>query len=360
IEHSLREAIVSEGLRPAAGPRIERQALARNRGLEYTAEFEIYPEIKKLDIAGSTIERPVAAVADEDVERTLETIRKQRTTWNPVEREARLGDRVKIDFAGRLNGEALPGGTAKDFFAVLGSGTLIDDLEKGLVGAKAGETRQVLAKFPADYRHQPLAGQSVEFDVSLHEAAEPVLPEVDAEFAKQLGVQDGNVEQLRAEVKQNLEREAAQRTRRIVRARTLKALLEGNNFDIPKGMIDAEVAGLRRMEQASGTAGQIPDAELQERAGQRVTVGLVLAEIIRQRGIKAEPARVRTKLEEMAAEYEQPAAFVQWHYEQPQRMAQIESLVMEDRALEELLGQAKVEERTVTFQELLQLESQTS
>lgn len=358
IEHSFREAVVREGLRPAAGPRIERKALGRNKELEYTAEFEIFPEIKKLDIAGVSIERPAATVAAEDVERTIETIRKQRTNWSPVERAAVTGDRVKIDFAGTLDSEPLPGGAAKDFYCVLGAGTLIEDLEKGIVGAKGGESRALKATFPADYRHQPLAGKTVDFAVTVHEVAEPVLPEVNAEFAKQLGVEDGNVEQLRAEVKQNLERESAQRTRRIVRARVLKALLDGNQFDVPKSLIDGEVANLRRLEQSSGLRSD--DDSLRKRAQPRVAIGLILAEMISKHGIKVDAARVRSKLEELAAEYEQPAAFVQWHYEQPQRMAQIESLVVEERALEELLAQAKIEDKTVTFQELLQLEAQTN
>jgi trigger factor len=358
IENSLREAIVQQGLRPAAGPRIEHQALMRNQGFEYTAEFEIYPEIKKLDLTGTTLERPVAAVAAEDVDRTLETIRKQRTNWNPVTREAKLGDRVKIDFAGQLNGEALPGGTAKDFFCVLGSGTLIEDMEKGIVGAAPGATRTINALFPADYRHQPLAGQRVEFSVTVNEVAEPVLPEVNDELAKQLGVEDGSVERLRAEIKSNLEREAAQRTRRITRARALRSLLDGNNFEIPKSLIENEMAALKRYAQSSGM--RADDSVLQAQASQRVATGLALAEIIRTRSLKAEPARVRAKLEEMASEYEQPAAFIQWHYEQPQRMAQIESLVVEERAVEELLAQAKVEDKSVTFQELLQLETQAT
>lgn len=356
IENSLHEAIVSNGLRLAVGPRIERKALARNQELEYTAEFEVYPDIKKLDVIGVAIERPVATVAAEDVERTLDTIRKQRTAWNPVARAAALGDRVKIDFAGRLNGEPLPGGEAKDFFCVLGAGTLIEDLEKGLVGSTAGEARHLSATFPGDYRHEPLAGKRVEFDVTTHEVAEPALPEIDAEFARQLGVEDGNVGQLRAEIKLNLEREAAQRTRRIVRARTLQALVDGNSFEIPKSLIEGEVGNLRRLQQSSGIKSD--DGSLRQRAEKRVALGLILAEVIRQRGIKADAARVRSKLEEMAAEYEQPAAFVQWHYEQPQRMAQIESLVVEDRAVEELLAQANINDKAVTFQELLQLEAQ--
>lgn len=358
IENSLREAIVREGLRPTAGPRIERQALTRSQGLEYTAEFEVYPEIKKLDLTGTTLERPVAVVSAEDVDRTLETIRKQRSSWAPVAREAKLGDRVKIDFTGQLNGEPLQGGAAKDYFCVLGSGTLIEDMEKGIVGMSAGNTRTISATFPADYRHQPLAGQRVEFSVTATEVAEPILPEINEDLAKQLGVEDGSVERLRGEIKSNLERESAQRSRRIVRARALKALLDGNKFEIPKGLIEGEVAALKRYAQSSGM--RTEDNVLQTQAQQRVATGLVLAEIIRTRSLRAEPARIRAKLEEMASEYEQPAAFVQWHYEQPERMAQIESLVVEERAVEELLTQTKVEDKTVSFQELLQLEAQAN
>ena len=358
IQNSLHEAIVREGLRPAAGPRIERQPLARNQSLEYIAEFEVYPEIKKLDIAGAAIERPVATVAEVDIERTLETIRKQRTNWNPVARAAVMGDRVKIDFTGRLKGEPLPGGAAKDFYLVLGSGTLIEDVEKGLVGSAPGEARTIAATFPADYRHQPLAGQTVDFDVTVHEVAESVLPPVDEVLARQLGVESGSVEELRAEIKGNLERESAQRTRRVLRTRTINALLEGNEFDIPKSMIDGEVANLNRKQQASGARAE--EAVLRKLARQRVAVGLVLAEVIHRRGLKADTARVRAKLEEMAAEYEQPAAFVQWHYEQPQRLAQIESLVVEERALEELLAQAQIADKAVSFEELLQLEASTN
>jgi trigger factor len=358
IQDSLHEAIVREGLRPAAGPRIERQPLARNQGLEYVAEFEVYPEIKKLDIAGAALERPVATVAEADIERTLETIRKQRVTWNPVARTAVMGDRVKIDFVGRLKGEPLPGGTAKDFFVVLGSGTLIEDVEKGLVGGVAGEARTVAATFPADYRHQPLAGQTVDFEVTVHEVAEAVLPAVDEALARQLGVESGSVEQLRAEIKENLERESSQRSHRVLRTRAINALLEGNEFDIPKSMIDTEVSSLSRKQQAGGA--RVDDDVLRKLARRRVAVGLVLAEVIHRRGLKADAARVRTKLEEMAAEYEQPAAFVQWHYEQPQRLAQIESLVVEERALEELLAQAQVADKAVSFEELLQLEAGTN
>ena len=179
IQNTMYEAIGSQGLRPAGDPRVQRKPFARGEQLEYTVEFEVYPEVQRFDLTGTHIERPVVTVNDEDVGRTLETIRKQRATWKPVEREAQLGDRLTIDFVGRMNGNEFEGGKGNAFPLVLGSGTLIESLEQGLVGAKNGDSRSVSVKFPADYRHAPLAGQTADFDVTVNEVAEAVLPEVD-------------------------------------------------------------------------------------------------------------------------------------------------------------------------------------
>ena len=222
IQSSLREAIGREGLRPAGSPRIAPPQVARGKQLEYTAEIDLYPEIKRLDLAGVKIERPVASVTPADVEHTLDTIRKQRAAWNAVARVARSGDRVTIDFTGRLNGAEFDGGSAKGFPLVLGTNTLVEDFENGLVGAQAGDVRKLTVKFPKDYRHTLLAGQTMDFEAKVHDVAEAVLPEVNAEFAKLLGIQDGDVARLRDETKANLEREAAARSRAVARARVLK------------------------------------------------------------------------------------------------------------------------------------------
>lgn len=358
IEESLKEAIGREGLRLAAGPRLQRKRLERGKQLEYTAEFEVLPEIPHLDLRGQRIERPVAAIAEEDVDRTIETIRRQRVAWKPVQREARMGDRVRIDFTGQLDGKEFEGGSAKNFSLVLGSNTLAGDLEQGLTGAVAGDRRRLSATFPADYRHAPLAGKTVVFEVTVHEVAEPELPALNEEFARSLGIADGSLEKLRAEVRANLEREAQSRSRAVVRARVLKALLGANDFEVPEGLLAAELAREMRMAQAA-RGGAVPaeeQAALRTRARSRVALGLILSEIVRTRGIRPDPARVRSRLEEMAAEYESPQAFMQWHYEDPRRMAEIESQVVEERAVEEALSTATVEDVTVSFQELMRLE----
>jgi len=356
IQSSLREAIGREGLRPAGNPRVQPQPLARGKQLEYTADIDLYPEIKKLDLAGVKLERPAVTVTDEDVTRTLDAIRRQRAAWNAVARAAHHGDRVRIDFTGRQHGEPFEGGAAKDFLLVLGEGRLLEDLEAGLVGAAAGETRHVTVKFPADYRHPKLAGQSVEFEVTVHEVAEAALPAPDAEFARQLGIADGDLQRLRTETRANLEREAGQRVRALMRSRVLKALLEANAFEAPRGLVEDEAGHLKQLDRMAHRPAEADEA-YRARARTRVALGLILGEIIHARGLRADPPQVRARIEEMAAEYESPEEFVQWYYQKPERLREIESLVMEERIVEQMQASAEVVDAPVSFPELLRLET---
>lgn len=356
IQTTLQEAIGTQGLKPAGGPKIRHQQPARGQGFEYTAEFEVYPEIKQLDLKDMPIERPIATVVDEDVNRTLDTIRRQRVAWNPVARPAMTGDRLLLNFVGRLNGEEFEGGKAQAYPLILGAGSFVEGFEQGLIGANRDETRRIDVTFPADYRHAPLAGKPVEFEVQVKEIAEPVLPELDDDLAKQLGVTDGGVDKLRAEVRANLEREAASRSRAVLRRNVLAALLKANEFDVPVSLVDAE---LRRMQQLAHGAGQTPPApdELRTRARTRVALGLILSEIVQARGVRADPAKVRARIEEMAADYDAPEKFVEWYYADPARLGEVESLVLEDRVVEELLAGAQTKDRPLGFQELLALDA---
>jgi trigger factor len=362
IKTTLAEAIGQQGLKPAGGTRIQRKALSRGKEFEYTAEFEVFPEIKRLNLAGVRIERPVAKVTEADVDRTLETIRAQRPNWQPVARQARNGDRLRIDFTGRLDGQEFEGGSAKDYSLELGKGALIESMEQGVVGAKEGEERKVTVTFPTDYRHAPLAGKTVDFEIKVNEVAEPVLPEIDENLAKQLGVADGNVDKLRAEVRANLEREASNRSRAVVRSRVMQALREANRFDLPQSLVEAEMQRMRQFSQAmeGGSRAATPSTDqeqlISERARQRVALGLILAEIVRAQGIKPEPAKVRAQLEVMAQEYESPEEFIQWHYAKPERLSEVESLVMEERVVEEVLKSADVHDKNLPLQELMQMD----
>jgi len=231
-------------------------------------------------------------------------------------------------------------------------------MERGLIGAKTGETRTLPVSFPADYRHPKLAGQKAEFDVTVHEVAEPVLPALDENLARELGVADGSLDKLRSDVRANLEREASKRTNLILRVRVMKALQAKYPIDVPKALVDAEVDTLKAREGAMANhAAPMPEADdrYRARAAQRVTLGLLLAEAMRANGIKVDAQSVRARIEEMAAEYESPQEFIQWHYQQPARLGEVESIVAEELAVARLLATARVAEQPIGFQDLLKL-----
>jgi trigger factor len=359
IQTSFYEAVTDKGLKPAGGPTIEPKTAERGRDFEYVALFEVYPEISRLEIAGMKIERPVTQVADADVDRTLESLRKQRLTWSPVERAAQSGDRLTLDFQGSLGGMPFEGGAAQDFHLVLGSKALVDGFEEGLLGVKAGDQRTLDITFPADYRNTTLAGQPTQFAVTVKEVAEPVLPEVNEDFARQLGMPDASVATLRKEIRTSLERELSDRIRSKVRDQVFKAVIEANSFDVPKALEQAEIQRLLESTRANLASQGLPAERIPSdpsiyasQARQRVALGLILAELVKVRGFKAEADRVRARIEEMAATYESPEKFVEWHYSQPNRLAEIESLVLEEQAVDLLLQTADVIDKPVSFFEL--------
>jgi len=360
IERTLREAIGAQQLRLAGGTRIQHKPLARGQGLEYTAEFEIYPEVTKLDLAGVDIERPAPQIDASDIDRTLESVRQQRVTWNPVERPVQRNDRVLIDSTARVDGVELEGGKAQNHAVVIGSGKLYSEIETGLIGCVRGETRRVTVNFPADAGNQALAGKAVEFEVLANEVAEPSLPDVNDEFAKGLGVTAGGVEALRTEIRGSLEREANERVRTMLRGNVFKALREANRFDVPAGMIAVEVERMKKIAASARAGATTPDPNddsfYQSRAQTRVALGLILSEIVRARGLKAEPSRVRARIEFLARDYDAPEKFVEWYYANPQHLAEVESTVLEEQVVEHLLGTAQVRDRPTPFPELLKMD----
>jgi trigger factor len=360
IQASFQEAVGKEGLKPAGGPQIEPKSLARGKDLEYTATFEVYPEIKQLDIAGVRIERPVSEVTDADIDSTLENMRRQRMIWQPVERAAANGDRLVIDFVGTLDGEPFAGGTASDFEMVLGQGNLLKEFEDALAGAKPAESRGFDVPFPADYQSKELAGKTGRFEVTVKRVEEPVLPQVDEEFAKGFGVADGSVDKLRAEVKENLERELGERIRVMVRDRVMQALLDANEIDVPKPLVDGEIEHLQELNRETlRRHGASPDLAPTDReayednARRRVALGLILSEVAQANKLNPEPERVRKVLERMASAYENPEEFVNWHFEDPRRLGDAQAVAIEDMIVERLLEGADVVDVKVPFGELM-------
>jgi len=360
IQSSLREALGQQGLMPAGGPTIEPRAVDRGRALEYTATFEVLPQILRTDLAGVRIERPVSEPAEADVDRTLETMRDQRRTWRAVERAAAEADRVVIDFEGSLDGAVFEGGSATDFPLVLGARTLLPDLERQLVGLAAGAGAVIKVEFPADYRRAELAGKVVDFRVQMKEVAEPVRPEVDADFARAFGIEDGDVARLRAEVKANLERELAERIEGMVQERVMQALVDLNPVDVPQTLVEQEIDRMMKATRETLVQhGASPDLAPGDRAvyegdaKRRVILGLALAEISRVHPVDPDAARVRAALERRSVSYENPQAYIDWHYADPRRLAQVESEVAQAMLVEQLLAQAEVVDTPIPFAELM-------
>lgn len=362
IESTFREAIGQQGLTPVAGPVIERKSFERGKDFAYTAEFEVYPEIAKLDLKGQRIERPTSEITAGDVDRSVESLRRQRVTWRPVERQAHDGDRLVIDFKGLVDGQPFEGGEATGYELVLGAGGLMEGFEAGLAGAKAGEQRTLELQFPKEHPKAELAGNKVVFNCTVREVAEPQLPELDEAFVRQLGVTDGKVETLRERVRINLERELHQRLRALQRTRVLDALVGANKFELPQSLLQAEVAYVRRLHRAlRGRQGEATSETSEEStayeqtARNRLTRSLILAEVIRANAIKASPERVRARVTEMAQEYEAPEEFVRACYANATRLREIEAAVVEEQATEYLLQTADVSDKPIAFQELVRL-----
>ncbi|MBE9515994.1 MAG: trigger factor [Proteobacteria bacterium] len=359
IQKSFQEALGQEGLMPAGGPKVEPKSMERGKEFEYTAEFDVYPEIPKTDLSGHEVEKTVSDIGDEDIDRTITTMLEQRKSWKQVERAAKTDDQTVIDFIGRIDDEAFEGGTANDVPLVLGSGSMIEGFEAGIEGAKAGDTITVEVTFPKDYQAEQLAGKLAKFEITVKSVSEPEVPALDDKFAKSLGI-EGGIEQMKKDVKENLERERDQRQRSLLRNKVMEALLKANKFDVPKSLVAQEIQHMKETDRQQRAAQGMPDAggmitdEIYEKlAERRVALGLIMAEIVKQKDLKVDADKVRQRVEALAANYESPESVVAWHYEQPERLAQIEQAVIEDAVVDSVLETATIKETRVNFQDLI-------
>jgi len=360
VQKGFTDAVRDQNLRVAGYPRIERKEGAPEGELQFSATFEVYPEISLGDLGGVTIERPSLTVGEAEVEKTLEVLRKQRTRYEATQHAAVKGDRVTIDYAGAIDGVAFSGGQATDFAFVLGEGRLLPDLEGGITGLAAGASKTVPVTFPADYQSRDVAGKTASFDVTLKKVEAPHLPEVDAEFAKSLGVADGDLQKMRAEIKANVEREVKTRLGERLKAKAMQALAETTRLDLPKALVDLEierlVAGARGELQARGLKMEnVPiDPQLfEDQAKRRVALGLIVAELVKRFELGAKPEQVRKLVEEHAESYEQPSEVVKWFYTQPERLAEFDGAAVEANVVDWVLKQARVVDKPVAFDELM-------
>jgi trigger factor len=360
VQKSFTDAVRDQNLRVAGYPRIERSDAAPEGELQFSATFEVYPEIAPGELAGVTIERPTLAVGEPEVEKTLEVLRKQRIRYEAADRPAASGDRVTVDFVGTVDGVEFAGGKGEGQAFVLGEGRMLADFEAGVMGSSAGDSGTVPVTFPADYQSKDLAGKAASFAIALKKVEAPKLPDVDADFARSLGVADGDLAKMRAEVRANVEREVRKRLGSELKAKVMQALLETTRPDLPKSLVDMEierlVGGARADLQSRGLKMEnVPiDPQLfEDQAKRRVALGLIVAEVVKRFDLAAKPEQVRKLVEEHADSYEQPSEVVKWFYTQPDRLAEFEGLAVEENVIDWVLKQARVVDKPVAFDELM-------
>jgi trigger factor len=358
------DAINQESLKPAGQPKIEPTNIEEGKDLEFVATFEVYPEIALPDFSKLEVERLDADINDSDIDEMIETLRQQRQTWEVVEREAADQDMANIDYLGRKDGEEFEGGAAQGTNLVLGSERMIPGFEAGVIGKKAGDEFTLPLEFPAEYQNEELAGAAVEFDIILNSVSEQVLPEVDEEFYKSFGVEEGGVEAFREEVSNNMAREMKTASRNKLKNKVMDALIAAVDVTVPESLAANELLQLKSqaLQQMGGGAqgadpSMLPDELFKEQADRRVILGLVLGEVIGQQNLKADPAKVREQVEELASTYESPDEVVNWYYGNQEQLATIESAVVEDQVFDYIIEESAVTDTKVSYQEIIKPES---
>ena len=357
VSSLLARALEQNKLRLAGRPQIEPTADGDAANQNFRATFEVYPEIAAIDAAKLSIRRAVCPVGPQEVDKTIEVMRRQRATFVPVSRGARDGDRVKVDFHGTIDGVVFEGGAATDYTFELGRGRMLPQFEEAVRGAVAGASRHFPLRFPDDYHGAAVAGKTAQFDVTVKSVEERNLAPLDENFARSVGITDGSLEVLRAEVQSNVEREVAARLRARTRDSVMDALAEAAQFDVPRTLVTAEQDRLWHMAQAEIAArrGQhVPERDVfAAGAERRVRLSLIVGEIIRSQGLQARPEQVRKAIESIARGYEKPQEVVQWYLGDRERLSEVEASVVEDNVVDWVLARAQVSDQAVAFDDLM-------
>ena len=357
------EAATEAKLRVAGAPRIAEKEGAPEGELAFDATFEVYPEVRLGDLGQADVERVSTEVTEAAIDRTLDILRKQRRTFalRPQAEAAADSDRVSIDFEGKIDGVPFEGGKADGFQFILGEGQMLPAFEDAVRGMKAGESKTFPLQFPADYPGKEVAGKEADFLVTLRKIESQHLPAVDEALAKALGIQDGTVEALRADVKRNLEREVRFRVMARNKAAVMEALVRSAELDVPatlvaaesERMVEAARADMKQRGVKDADKAPIPPDAFKEQAERRVRLGLVVAELVRGNGLQARPDQLQAHIEELAQSYEKPAEVMRWYLGDRQRMAEVEAIVVENNVTQFVLGKAKVSDRALPFDELM-------
>jgi len=360
IESSYREALVQEQVRPAGTPSIDSISSEEKQDMSYTATFEVYPEVEELDLKSIEVDKAVAEIKDADFDAMLEKLREQRKTWKETRAAAKKGFQVMVDFEGRIEGELFEGGAGKDMPVEIGAGQMLPEFESGLEGIKEGEERVVEVNFPEDYHGTDVAGKTAQFTLKATRVSKPELPEIDADFAKGFGVEDGDLDKMRADIRANMEKEKNDRLKANLKNKVMAGLLEHNSILAPSALVGEEIGNLRaqaaqRMGQDPGSMDEtsFPDELFREEASRRVRLGLLISEVIKQYKIELDQELVDSSIEKMAISYEHPDQVRAYYRQNQQARSNIEAMVLEDQVVDHILAHAQATEKEVSFEDLM-------
>ena len=359
INNSFREAVMKENVQPAGMPSIETLKNEPGEDLEFAATFEIYPEIELGDISKISVKKPIAEITDADFDKMLDVLQAQQAKWNAVERAAAIGDTVNIDYTGIKDGEEFEGGKAEGQTLELGSSTMIPGFEDGIAGMSAGEEKVIPLTFPEDYQSEELKGAAVEFTIKVNSVSEKTLPELNDEFFALYGVSEGGEEKFREEVRNNMERELKNTLQSKLKNRVMDQLLELQKVELPAAMISNEILNLKQQMMSQYGGGQqfdpsiLPDDMFKEQAERRVSLGLIIGEVVKAAEIELDADQVRAKIDEIASTYEQPEEVREYYRGNQQLMQGLESAVLEDQVVDHLLASAQLEDEQMSYEDAI-------
>jgi trigger factor len=353
MQRSFRDALTQENLTPAGDPVIDAKDLVLGQVMEFTATFEVYPEVVLKSVADLAVEKTEANVEDSDVDNMIDTLRKQKMDWSEVDRASANEDRVSIDFVGSIDGEKFDGGSANDMPMILGSGQMIPGFEEKLTGMKASEEVTFKVPFPDDYAAKDLAGKEAEFAVTVKNVEEPKLPEIDETFAKAFGVESGDTTQLKTDIKANMERELSRRLRTLLKENVMNALLEQNSVDVPAATVTQEAEALKTQAESQSPGSNLSADAFLDDAKRRVQLGMILAEVAKMSDLKIDVDMVKARVEEMAQDYDDPSEFIQYYMSNQELLRGVETLVMEDLVVDWVADQAKISAAKSTFDKVM-------
>jgi trigger factor len=360
IESSYQEALMQQQVRPAGMPSIDSVSSEEKEDVSYTATFEVYPEVEDLQLEAIEIEKSLVEITDQDFDAMLEKLREQHKSWKETKAAAKKGFQVMVDFEGRIDGELFEGGAGKDMPVEIGAGQMLPEFESGLEGIKVNEEKVVEVNFPDEYHGEDVAGKKAEFTLKATKISKPELPEIDAEFAKVFGIEDGDLDKMRSDIRANMEKEKKDRLKTQLKNAVMMELLAKNSIIAPAAMVTEEIKSLRaqaaqRMNQDPATMDEasFPDELFAEEGARRVQLGLLIAEVIRKEEIKLDQALVESTIEEMAVSYEQPDQVLNYYRQNQQARSGLESMVLEDQVVGHILDKATVTEKAANFDDLM-------